>query len=257
MLPEHHLIIANAGGVYVEIETGADCHYEPAGLHRVHMDTCGAGAPGSCVRVNPLLVTSAGPPCGAGGEGGSGGPIAVGPWWAVEGAAPGARTLLADHGAANVSAVTLAPAFTVNSTRVSFGLSYELHGDGAVVTQRFDLTVGADGAAPTVAVTNSVSLTGPAPARLTRFGLQLPLFVFDGATNVTAAVDAAANTATVSAPGWGSAAYAVTSTRNISWTADAAPPHVTRNGLMTQVFVETAFSTEEPDIVLSITGANA
>ena len=257
-LPEHHLVIANAAGVYVEIETGADCNYEPAGLHRVHMNTCGVGAAAGCVAVNPLLITSAGPPCGAVGEGGSGGPIAFGPWWSTAADAPGApRTLLSAHGFANVSAATLVPGFSVNASHVAFDLTFELHGDGAAVTQHYALSAAADGGAPTVAVATSVALTGRAPAALTRFGLQLPAFVFDGATNATLALDAAAGTATVAAPGWGAAVYAVTSTRNLSWALDDAPPHATRNGLMTQVWVETAFESAAPTIALSITGANA
>jgi hypothetical protein len=80
-------------------------------------------------------------------------------------------------------------------------------------------------------------------------GMLKPAFLFDGATNATLALDVAASTATVAAPAWGSAVFAVTSTRNLSWAADVAPPHVTRNGLMSQVFVETAFESAAPTVV--------
>ncbi len=257
-LPEHHLVIANAGGVYVEIETAPDCNYEPAGLHRVHMNTCGVGAQDACVAVNPLLITSAGPPCGAVGEGGSGGPIAIGPWWSTSTSNSSDRTLLSAQSYANVSAVSLTPSFTISATLVEFELVFELNRDGATVTQQYSVGVNADGSAPTVNVTNSVELTGPSPPTLTRFGLQLPAFVFDGETNVTIALDAASNTATLSAPGapaWGSAVFAV-SARNITWAAAPEAPHVTRNGLMSQVFAETTFSTSEPTISLRIAGGN-
>ena len=34
--PAFHKVIANAGGTYIEIDTGADAHYNPTGLLRVH-----------------------------------------------------------------------------------------------------------------------------------------------------------------------------------------------------------------------------
>ena len=34
--PAFHKVIANAGGTYVEIDTGADAHYNPTGLLRIH-----------------------------------------------------------------------------------------------------------------------------------------------------------------------------------------------------------------------------
>ena len=259
-LPEHHLIIANAAGVYAEIETGADPNYEPAGLHRVHMDTCGIGAADACVRVNPLLVTSAGPPCGAVGEGGSGGPIAIAPWWATSRDAPGSRTLLSAMSYANVSSVVLTPSFSITANLVEFDLKWELDASGATVTQHYALSAAADGSAPMVAVTSSVALTGPSPATLTRFGMQLPAFGFDGRTNFTVALDEAARTSTVSAPaapGFGSAVFAVTDTgHNVSLALGGEPAHVTRNGLMQQVIVETGFGTQAPSITVIIAGAS-
>jgi len=259
-LPEHHLVIANAAGVYAEIETGPDCNYEPLGLHRVHMDTCGVGAAGSCVRLNPLLVTSAGPPCGAVGEGGSGGPIAIGPWWSTSRDAPGApRTPMSGFSYANVSAVQLTPGFSISANKVEFDLTVALGASGVVVQQHYALSAAADGSAPAIVVTSSASLAGaPQPGlSLTRFGLQLPAFLFEGRTNVSLALDAAANTATVSAPGWGVATLSVAPDgRNITWAAGEEAPHHTRNGLMSQVWVETDFSTLAPSLVLTIAGAN-
>lgn len=260
-LPEHHIIIANAGGVYAEIETGPDCNYEPLGLHRVHMDTCGVGAAGACVRLNPLLVTSAGPPCGAVGEGGSGGPVAIGPWWSTSRDAPGApRTPMSGFPYANVSAVQLTPGFSISSTKVEFDLTVALGASGVVVQQHYALSTAVDGSAPAIVVTSSALLAGAPPQpgfELTRFGLQLPAFLFEGRTNVSLALDAAANAATVSAPGWGVATLSVAPDgRNLTWAVGPEAPHVTRNGLMSQVWVETGFTTVAPSLTLTIAGAN-
>jgi len=257
-LPEHHLIIANAAGVYAEIETGPDCNYEPAGLHRIHFDTCGIGSADSCVSVNPLLISSAGPPCGAIGEGGSGGPIAVGPWWATSRDAPGARTLLSAASYANVSSVTLTPAFSITSNLVEFDVAWHVDAEGVAVSQHYALSASADGSTPTIAVTNSISLTGPSPATLTRFGLQLPAFAFDGRSNFSVALDAGARTAKISAPtepSFGSAVFSIAADgRNISLTLGDEPLHRTRNGLMGDIFVETAFGTQSPSLTLTIAG---
>ena len=259
-LPEHHLVIANAAGVYAEIETGPDCNYEPAGLHRVHIDTCGVGSASSCVRVNPLLISSAGPPCGAVGEGGSGGPIAFGPWWATSRDAPGARTLLSAASFANVSAVTLTPSFSITANLVEFDLLWALDGDGVAVQQHFSLSAAADGSRPTLTITSSVALTGPAPPTLARFGVQLPAFAFDGRTNYTVEIDSQARTATVSAPaepGFGSAVYAVADTgHNVSMALAEGPLHATRNGVMAAVLVETGFGSQSPSLTVTIEGRN-
>jgi hypothetical protein len=159
---------------------------------------------------------------------------------------------------ANVSSVQLTPGFSISANKVEFDLSVALGASGVVVQQHFALSAAADGSAPTVSVTSSASLGGaPQPGlALSRFGLQLPAFLFEGRTNVSLALDAAANTATVSAPGWGVATMAVVNGRNVTWTPGAEEPHHTRNGLMGQVWVETDFGTEAPSLTLNITVAN-
>ena len=94
-LPEHHIIIANAGGVYVEIETAADPAYESTGLQRVHVNTCGARAAGGCVALHGPLGPSSAPPNGRSDEAPPGvatGGAAVGAWWTRAGDAPGVTT---------------------------------------------------------------------------------------------------------------------------------------------------------------------
>ena len=71
------------------------------------------------------------------------------------------------------------------------------------------------------------------------------------------ALDAAANAATVAAPGWGAATLSVVPNgHNITWAVGPEAPHVTRNGLMGQVWVETDFSSATPSLTLTIAGAN-
>jgi len=260
-LPEHHLVIANAAGLYVEIETSPDPNYDPLGLHRIVFDTCGVGAAGSCVSVQPLLSSAAGPPCGLHAEVGSGGAIALGPWWATSADAPGSRTPMSTFAYSNVSGVTLTPQFDVSSTHVAFTLDLLLDGAGVAVSQVYDLAVGAGGAGPTLSVTSSVAPTGPAPVVLTRFGLQLPAFAFDGVTNATAALDAAANSATLSAPsgaGWGEVVFSVAppAGRALTWTLDQSE-HVTRNGVMREIVVETTFGSQAPALTAVVTASSA
>lgn len=105
-LPEHHLVIANAGGVYVEVETGADPHYESTGLHRVHVDTCGAQPAPGCVALRGVLGPTASPPIGPSAEAPpqvTGGGVAVGAFW-VRG---GVTTALANMTFQDVSGVAL------------------------------------------------------------------------------------------------------------------------------------------------------
>lgn len=282
-LPEHHLIIANAGGLYVEIETASDPHYDSTGINRVHVNTCGVGARGTCVATHPALTPTAGPPQENGG-------ISFGPWWATTADIPGTRDSLANATYAGVAGVAFVPAWDSSASDVSFSVEYFLVAQGLVATQTFALSVApGTGAAPSLAVVSQVELVGGAVAlaraaargvavseahlararapggalapgamlaNLTRFGLQIPAFAFDGAVNTTTSIDAAASSVTVAGPSaWGSA----------TWTVDPAKGSspvtiergngttVTRNGLMDCVWVETVFGTRAPSLRATLT----
>jgi len=125
-LPEHGLILANAGGVYVEIETAADPHYDSTGLHRVHVNTCATAAAAACVALRATAGPSAGPPQGEGGVG-------VGAWWATaDDAVPAA---LGNMSFADVSGATLSPGWTTNASLVLFTVEYFLLPRGVLVTE--------------------------------------------------------------------------------------------------------------------------
>ena len=277
-LPEHHLIIANAGGVYVEVETAADPHYDSTGVNRVHINTCGAGATGACVATHPFVTSTAGPPQENGG-------IAFGPWWATHASAPGARRSLGNATYADVDGVAFTPAWGADASAVAFSLEYFLVAEGVLVTQTFSLAATPlTGAAPSVTVDSQVELLGSdalralAAARgvrvsrsstaggvgggnLTRMGLQWPAFGYDGVSNTTTSIDAGASSVTVAGPpAWGSATWALSpaSGRAPTLTPGNAST-VTRNGIMDVVWVETEFSTAAPSLraSLTVTGGTA
>jgi hypothetical protein len=297
-LPEHRLVIASLGGVYLQVETGADPKYEPTGFHRLHINTCGVGAAGSCVSVHPVLGPTAGPPyyppAGVPPQG-----VSIGPWWSTADA-PGNVTSLGALSFTDVAAVTLVPGWNTNGTSLSFAVEYYLLSRGVLVTQSYTLSIGQGGSQPAVEVAHKVQVLGgdamvaralahgedllaTAPyhvsmakaagvfaptwsaspsATLSRFGLQYPLFMYDGQTNSTVSVDSAANTVTVSGPagsGWGSIVHtpiAPAAGHSYTWTYDPTKTVVSRNGLMGTAWLETSFSTQAPYLTSTVTGVN-
>ena len=147
----------------------------------------------------------------------------------------GANTSLSSAGATDVASVALSNASTAGGG-VSFALAWTL-ADGVRVTQQVALTAGPGGGAPSITMSAAVSL--PKPALLARLGLQLPAFLTDGTANVTFALASNAQNATLMGPlGWGTATYTVRgSTAGATLRLDPTP-HVTRNGLMAQVWAE-------------------
>jgi len=295
-LPEHHLVIGNVGGVYVEIETYADPHYDPMGLHRIHINTCGVGQANACVATYALLSPTAGPPFFT--PPGSG--IAIGPWWSTAADAPDSRTALAGFNYSNVAGISFVPGWNTNQTIITFSIEYYLLLNGAIVTQDYTVSVNSDGSNPQISVVSSVNLAGgiaimerakqrnitldnehiiqatklgimdkdwvttsPA-ANLTRFGTQFPVFQYDGATNTTANLNTVARTLTISGPAnksWGTIVYSVPPPQpdhQDTWIYDPSPAAATvcRNGLMGTSWVETNFSTSSPSMTQIITATN-
>jgi hypothetical protein len=160
-LPEHHLVIANAGGLYAQVETAADPHYESSGLLRVHANTCGAAPAGACAAVGALAALSASPAQELGGA-------APGPWW--ETAAGGAASL-ANASYADIEGVVVTPGWVAQAGQVEFAVEYVL-ASGVVVRQAYNLSA-ASAAAPTLTLTSSVSQLGAGASPFTKFGLQL------------------------------------------------------------------------------------
>jgi len=254
-LPEHHLVIANAGGVYAEIETSPDPNYDPLGLHRLVFDTCGVGSPGSCVDVNPLLSMTAGPPCGLSAEVGSGGAIAIGPWWSESSTSDVVKMSTIPY--SNISGVVLTPGFTLNSSYVSFSIDYFLPVQDAIVTQAYELSVGLNGANPTLSQRSTFKFNDDS-RKLSRFGVELPWFKFDGATNSTLNIDNASNSALLEGFGGGKVTMSVVppSGETLTWT-NPQVEHSTRNGIMQEIDVETTFTALQPALTLVVTATSS
>lgn len=85
-LPELNKIVASASGTLVEIETGADPHYDSTGLTRVHTNDCAINFT-SCTPLYPVLGPTAAPPQDSPDVGGA----TPGIWWSVDGDVPAGR----------------------------------------------------------------------------------------------------------------------------------------------------------------------
>ena len=93
------------------------------------------------------------------------------------------------------------------------------------------------------------------PAAVTRFGVTFPALLWDGATNTSVAIDAAANAASVSGgAGWGVQRVTVAQPagHTLSWAFDASKPTVCRNGLIAPIIVESTISTGDPSLTLTL-----
>ena len=251
-LPEHHLIIANAAGLYTEIETSPDPNYDPLGLHRLVFNTCGVGMSTSCVTVNPLLSMTAGPPCGLNAEVGAGGAIAYGPYWREVNSST--LTTMSSIAYSNISGVILTPAFSLNSSFVSFTVDYFLPIQDAIVSQFYELSVGLNGAAPTLTQRSTFKFNNNSK-KLAQFGLQLPVFLFDGVTNTTSQIDSGSNSVLVLAKGFGSVNMSVIPPNGelLTWNTTLQDEHTSRNGFMKEILVDTSFSTDEPALTVVVT----
>jgi len=265
-LPEHHLIIASASGVYVEIETGSDSHYDSTGATRVHINTCAGAA--SCTSSYAPFTSTAGPPQENGG-------IAAGAWWTLQGDAAGTVRSLANTTYLEVTAAILTPGGSNGPSEVTFMVEYILLGAGTLVTETYNISAGA------VSITSAVTLPGVealaalaaargkplraaaiataraipaavAPPLLTGFGLRLPAFRFDGRTNSTVTVSQATNSMTVQASGMGGASFVVSGGHTLTWNYDDTATVVTRNGYVSAVDVATTFTTQAPSLTVVI-----
>ncbi len=152
-LPRFHKIIANAGGLYLEIETSAAARDNSTGLTRIHK-------PG----VDPLVGPS---DTGAIDDG----PLATGLAWRED----GRWTALAGLAAPTVSRVTVTIE-KVGSARVEFAVRYELRASAVrAVIEKYELSPSG--------VRIDAEVAGRVPEIMVRF----PAFVFDGerTANVT------------------------------------------------------------------------
>lgn len=198
-LPELKKVIANAGGTYIELETGANPHYDSTGLQRVHINTCGTQPASHCAAVHPLIGPSAGPAQEMGG-------VAVGVFWELEGAG---ITSLGNQTHMDVKTVRVTPGADVNSSHVVFTVEYLLEARGVTVTEMYSITsarvnvtasIALHAEQPSLPVLSGSLSSEPPAARITRVGVSFPVLLFDGATNTNVTLPAAAVGALSPAP---------------------------------------------------------
>jgi hypothetical protein len=145
-LPEFHKIFANCGGLYLELDTAADPHYNSTGLIRVHKAGC-----------EPLIGPT---DSGTAGEH----PWAVGIAW------PEGKQWqsLAGLGAKDLKAVHLSTG-DATPQRVRFSVRYELQRTGATaVVESYDLSP------------QQVSVAVEVEGRISQLRVRFPAFATDG-----------------------------------------------------------------------------
>ena len=128
--PAFHKVVANAGGTYVEIDTGADAHYNPTGLLRVHHrdvppETLSDGVSPAVSYTVPSKPERS---------------LALGPAWRDR---AGTWHALAEHAGADLDPAAVTP-ISVTAARVEFEIVYRgrLRGGATSVVERVTITPG-------------------------------------------------------------------------------------------------------------------
>jgi hypothetical protein len=128
--PAFHKVIANAGGTYVEIDTGADLHYNPTGLLRIHHrdvppETLSDGVIATAGYTVPSKPEHS---------------LALGPAWRDR---AGTWHALAEHAGADLDPAAVTP-ISVTAARVEFEIVYRgrLRGGATSVVERVTITPG-------------------------------------------------------------------------------------------------------------------
>jgi len=128
--PAFHKVFANAAGTYVEIDTGADLHYNPTGLLRLHHRDVPPETLSDGVVADPGYQLPSKPTRS----------LALGPEWRDR---AGAWHALADHGAADLdpAGFTLVSA---SPSRVEIRLAYRgrFRGGASAVTEHMTISPG-------------------------------------------------------------------------------------------------------------------
>lgn len=158
-LPELNKIAANAGGAYVELETGADPNYDATGLMRVHVSNCATSAsPAGCVDLYGPLGPSTVAQHNFWGKAqpGASAVAAAGVWWSLSTDASGVTRRLGNQTAKDVTAAVLTPYWNNTAQLVSFSVDYVLLAQGVLVTEAYALA-----ATGQVNVTVAVQLSSP------------------------------------------------------------------------------------------------
>lgn len=128
--PAFHKVIANAGGTYVEIDTGADLHYNPTGLLRIHHggvppETLSEGVTAGAGYTLPSKPDRS---------------LALGPAWQDR---AGPWHALADHAGSDLDPLSFT-LLRASAARVEFEVIYRgrLRGGATAVIERCAITPG-------------------------------------------------------------------------------------------------------------------
>lgn len=281
-LPLMKKVIANAGGTYVEIETGADPHYDSTGLQRLHINNCGTQPGGECVAVHSMIGPTAGPPQENNG-------MTVGVFWKTDSDSASAPIhRLGNQTYATVAASTFTPGDGWCSENVIFTVEYLMVAQNVVVTETYSVYNNAS-----VAVTASAQLLtqygdpaarrrvlrpkGKSPGhpmfganatRFTSFGVTFPVFLFDGATNTSLQLPSSpgapknSTTALLSAASgteWGQQNFTLVGPpagHTFTWYYDGTDEIVVRNGLASPLDVAVnPINTDSPSLSYILTGS--
>lgn len=205
-----------------------------------------------CTAVHPLIGPTAGPPQENGG-------IGVGVWWATSADPPGVVHRLGNLTYVDVDGVVLTAGDGLSPDLVTFQLSYLLVGAGITVNEAY--VVNASSA--TVTVTASASLRDTVNgSHMTRFGVGMPAFLFDGVTNTSVSVPAPTSgggTATVTGPSWGTLSFTMPPPpegHTYTWHYDNTTQVVSRNGYVSPIDVEVSpIGTNEPSLSYTLSGS--
>ena len=205
-----------------------------------------------CTAVHPLIGPTAGPPQENGG-------IGVGIWWATSADAPGVVHRLGNQTYVDVDGVVLTPGDGLSPDLVTFQLSYFLVAQGVTVTESYVLN--ATDASITVTASAALRDSGNG-TRMTRFGVGLPAFLFDGVSNSSVTVPAPTSqggTATVTGAGWGALAFTLPPPpggHSYAWRYDNGTQVVTRNGYASPIDVEVSpVGTDAPSLTYTVSGS--
>lgn len=162
-LPQFHKIFANAGGMYLEIETGADPEYNSTGLIRVHKSG-----------VEPLIGPSDSAPI-------VGEPLALGIAWKRG----NDWKSLAQFGRDKVHGATLAVSLATPE-EVKFSVTYKIaQSNLSEIVESYDVT------------RNEIKVGTEAKGNVTSVSVRFPALVFDGERATDIAIDGATGSVTL------------------------------------------------------------
>jgi hypothetical protein len=244
-IPEFKRVVANAGGTYVGIETGADPEYDSTGIQRVQVGRSASGnGIGSANEYGPLSSSWW-----------INGALALGPIWTLHESCPGPLVdSLANQTYADVTGIQYTPMESAQPGIVAYSVQFFMFDRGISITETISI-------APGGAVNVSVSATHPGlgcsgQGLLTpfvSFGISVPVLAFDGIYNSTVSINSATSSVSWSNPTLGTTEVSVhpaSGSDTLSWTQGNLI--VSPNGLLQNVTAVLHPGTNNPVLVFQL-----